>query len=210
MLKTNSVVYWRRATLNLLSTHTHCLITHPCEAWVVSSLNAVFVLTKHYKTIWRYVAATTAIKPTSPSRVLEWCLRYVNVNMGRQTHSCVHWFLLIIPTITHQMFLRVLESWSVMEVNGLTRTVAVLPLCTATDIFCRRNSGLWGSPVGLWKCLPLSLLKFTAASPNTQMSSPPLYWLTLATKTASPALECGWIVLNSGMWNLLQSHWWCV
>ena len=47
------------------------------------------------------------------------------------------------------------------------RTAAVLPVCTTTKILCRRNSRLRGSPVALQRRLPRSLVKSTAASPNT-------------------------------------------
>ena len=47
------------------------------------------------------------------------------------------------------------------------RTAAALPLCTATEILCRRNSQVRGSPVALQRRLPRSLIKSNAASPNT-------------------------------------------
>ena len=36
------------------------------------------------------------------------------------------------------------------------RTVAAFPLCTATEILCRRNSRLRGSPVAMWRRLSRS------------------------------------------------------
>ena len=47
------------------------------------------------------------------------------------------------------------------------RTAAALPHCTATEILCRRNSRLWGSPVALQRPILRSHVKSTAASPNT-------------------------------------------
>ena len=47
------------------------------------------------------------------------------------------------------------------------RTAAALPLCTATEILCRRNSWLQGFLVDLQRRLLRSLTKSTAASPNT-------------------------------------------
>ena len=47
------------------------------------------------------------------------------------------------------------------------RTAAALPLYTATKILCRRTSRLRGYPVALQRRLLRSLVKSTAASPNT-------------------------------------------
>ena len=63
-------------------------------------------------------------------------------------------FLMVaIILISHNMF----QKWS----------GAVLPLCTATEILCRRHSRLRGSPVALLRHLLRSLENSTAAYPNT-------------------------------------------
>ena len=46
-------------------------------------------------------------------------------------------------------------------------TVAAVPLCTATEILCKRNLRLYGSLVALWRHLPRFLKNSNAASPNT-------------------------------------------